>query len=173
MLNFFKDLWRSLWGPDFYEIIPGVFITDQIVSLPKGTKAVINCGNGPLFRPEAEVGVHCFQSGLAHDEKPGVTWLHTQVSLLDFVIGRDRKNVVLLYCGEGMSRSAMSLVAYMMFTNVLGNVTLVEFIRKTCGQVMFEKHHLEALQAYAKWLGYFGPDDGRECGDYFHSLFGV
>ena len=90
---------------------------------PPGTKAVLNlCENKDPYQCE----IHVWEA-IKDGKPPTLAWLREKVEFVD--AHRKKDLTVYVHCRNGASRSALVVIAYVMFKNQWGRDKALEFVR--------------------------------------------
>ena len=96
-------------GPNYSPIEPGLYLGGLVPQPPPGTGAVLNLCEA---QDPYEAQVHCWLPIADAEPAPDLAWLGEQVA---WVEGHRRAGrVVFVHCRNGVSRSGMVVVAYLM-----------------------------------------------------------
>jgi hypothetical protein len=100
--------------PNYSQIRDGLYIGGYVKAPPPGTKAVLNlCRVADPYKVE----VHVWEKIKDTTPAPSIDWLKKQVTFID--VQRQAGKTVYVHCRNGVSRSGMVVVAYVMFKEKL------------------------------------------------------
>jgi hypothetical protein len=100
--------------PNYSQICDGLYMGGYVKAPPPGTKAVLNLSR--LADPyKAEV--HVWEKIKDTTPAPSIDWLKKQVKFID--AQRQAGKTVYVHCRNGVSRSGMVVVAYVMYKDKL------------------------------------------------------
>jgi protein-tyrosine phosphatase len=95
--------------PNYSQIEDGLWLGGRVAQPPPGTDAVLNlCESEDPYRVEA----HRWQSIRDGEPVPTLKWLREQVAFIE--AERAAGRVVYVHCDNGVSRSGLVLLAYLM-----------------------------------------------------------
>jgi hypothetical protein len=117
---------RYYQEPDNYSLIePGLYMGGDVAKPPGGTHAVLNlCEKpDPYERP-----VHLWEPIRDAEPAPEVAWLRRMVEFVDTQRRKGRTTYV--HCFNGVSRSGLVVVAYLMFAHDWTRDEALEFVRQ-------------------------------------------
>ncbi len=101
-------------GPNYTLIREGLYLGGYVKAPPRGTKAVLNlCEIADPYKVET----HVWESIKDSMPAPSIDWLRKQVKFIDEQ--RQAGKTVYVHCRNGVSRSGMVVVAYVMFKDKL------------------------------------------------------
>src|SRR5438132_11218667 len=105
----FVNVSRTGEGPNYTIIRDGLYLGGYVKSPPPGTKAVLNlCRLADPYKVEA----HVWEKIKDTTPAPSIDWLKKQVKFIDDQ--RQAGKTVYVHCRNGVSRSGMVVVAYVM-----------------------------------------------------------
>jgi hypothetical protein len=109
---------------NYTELKPGLFLGGQCANPPEGTRAVLSVTpNRDAFSAEF------YQwRPVPTGAMPTVEWLREQVEFID--LHRKEKRGVFVHCDAGMDRSAMVVVAYLMWRDGMTRDAAIETVRR-------------------------------------------
>ena len=106
----------SLTGerPNYSQILDGLYMGGYVKAPPPGTKAVLNlCHIADPYKVET----HDWEKVKDTTPAPSIDWLKKQVKFIDEQ--RQAGKTVYVHCRNGVSRSGMVVVAYVMYRDKL------------------------------------------------------
>jgi protein-tyrosine phosphatase len=109
---------------------------------PPGTEAVLNlCNRKDPYRVEVHL-----QDGAGDGKAPDITWLRRMVEFI--AAQKQQGHTVFVHCNAGASRSALVVVAYLMYAHGWERDRALEFARSRRPQL---QPNIESLQLLAEW----------------------
>jgi hypothetical protein len=110
--------------PNYTRIEDGLYQGGNVESPPWRTRAVLNlCETEDTYTAK----VHVWEPIRDASPAPGLDWLRTQVEWIE--AQRGAGNRVFVHCRNGVSRSGMVVVAYLMFKNRWPRDQALEYVR--------------------------------------------
>ena len=110
--------------PNYTRIEDGLYQGGSVDAPPRRTRAVLNlCEAADTYTSE----VHVWEPIRDAEPAPSLEWLRQQVEWID--THRQAGKVVFVHCRNGVSRSGMVVVAYLMFKNRWSRDSALEFVR--------------------------------------------
>ena len=111
-------------GPNYTLIRDGLYLGGYVKAPPRGTKAVLNlCELADPYKVEA----HVWESIKDTTPAPSIDWLKKQVKFIDDQ--RQAGKTVYVHCRNGVSRSGMVVVAYVMYKDKLPRDKALALVR--------------------------------------------
>jgi protein-tyrosine phosphatase len=122
-LHFLVDVWTRE-PPNYDEIEPNLYLGGFMESPPPGTTVVLNlCEMEDHYRCE----VHRWRPIPDAAPAPSLDWLREQVEFVEQQISAGR--IVYVHCRNGVSRSGMVVIAYLMKQHRWKYEDALEFVR--------------------------------------------
>jgi len=110
--------------PNYSRIEDGLYLGGYVAEPPPGTRAVLNlCEAEDPYSAE----VHRWAAIPDAEPAPSLVWLREQVAFID--TQRQAGLLVYVHCRNGVSRSGMVVVAYVMSKNGWSRYEALEFVR--------------------------------------------
>src|SRR5260370_1289996 len=110
----FVEVSQTGEGPNYTQIRDGLYLGGYVKAPPPGTKAVLNlCRSADPYKVET----HVWEKIKDTTPAPSIDWLKKQVKLIDEQ--RQAGKTVYVHCRNGVSRSGMVVVAYIMYKDKL------------------------------------------------------
>jgi hypothetical protein len=122
-------VWEFAWwcqqeGENYTRIEPRLYMGGDVKRPPPGTRAVLNlCEKDDPYRTE----IYRWEPIPDRDPAPGLDWLRQMVGFIDSQQRAGRTTYV--HCRNGVSRSALVVVAYEMFKNHWSRDEALAFVR--------------------------------------------
>jgi hypothetical protein len=139
--------WLTREPPNYARIDDGLFLGGYVASPPPGTKAVLNlCETEDRYQVE----VHRWEQ--IHDAEPVPTlaWLRRQVEFIDGQ--RQAGRLVFVHCQNGVSRSGMVVVAYVMWRDGWSRDRALAFVQSKRPMVRPNPAFMDLLLEWEKSL---------------------
>jgi hypothetical protein len=112
-------------GVNYSIIEPGLYMGGSVPEPPSGTGAVLNlCESDDRYR----CTTHRWEPIRDAEPAPDLAWLQRQVEFID--IERKAGRTVFVHCRNGVNRSGMVVVAYLMFEHGWTRDKALEFARQ-------------------------------------------
>lgn len=144
-------LWlqRAYYGSvaNFSLIEQGLYMGGSVPEPPRSTDTVLNlCESDDLYR----CTTHRWEPIRDAEPAPDLDWLRRQVEFID--TERKAGRTVFVHCHNGVSRSGMVVVAYLMFDHGWTRVGALEFARQQRPGVRPNPAFMERLADWEKEL---------------------
>jgi hypothetical protein len=111
--------------PNYDEIEPGLYLGADVPSPPWRTRAVVNlCEKPDAYR--ADCGAYLWEEIPDAAPAPDLAWLRRVVEFID--THRKAGETVYVHCRNGVSRSAMVVVAYLMYEHHWSHKQALDFV---------------------------------------------
>jgi protein-tyrosine phosphatase len=142
--------------PDYAQIEPGLFLGAYVERLPPGTAAVLNlCEVQGRYTAD-----NCRWEPIADAEPaPTLDWLRRQVEFLDE--RRREGHITYVHCRNGVSRSGMVVVAYLMQSRGWSRDEALAFAQERRPIVRPHPAFMELLRHWEQHLRTAGPSRGN------------
>ena len=125
----------------------GPYVGGKVAKPPWGTKAVLNlCEQEDSYQTE----IHVWEPIPDAEPAPTLDWLRERVRFIDAQQKAGFKTFV--HCRNGVSRSGMVVVAYLMFKNEWTRDEALEFVRKKRPEVRPNRAFMERLLDWERVL---------------------
>lgn len=110
--------------PNYDQIEPGLFLGGYVIEPPPGIEAVLNlCETDDPYRAT----IHRWEPISDATPVPSLEWLQQQVEFIDAQHREGR--AIYVHCRNGVSRSGMVVVAYIMWRNRWSREEAMMFVR--------------------------------------------
>jgi hypothetical protein len=130
-------------GANFSLIESGLYMGGSVPEPPPGTSAVLNlCESADAYRCTA----HRWEPIRDGEPAPDLDWLRRQVEFID--TEREAGRTVFVHCRNGVSRSGMVVIAYLMFEHRWTRDEALGFARQNRPEVRPNPAFMERL---AEW----------------------
>ena len=116
--------WLTRDAPNYSKVEDGLYIGGYVRTPPPETQAVLNlCESEDPYRVESQRWAPIPDA----EPAPGLDWLKAQVAFID--AERSAGRTVYVHCRNGVSRSGMVVVAYLMAHYGWSRDRAIEFVR--------------------------------------------
>jgi hypothetical protein len=145
--------WFTREPPNYSRVDDGLWLGGFVAEPPRGVSAVLNlCESEDPYRAESHRWEPIRDAGPA----PDLDWLRGQV---DFIAAeRAAGRVVFVHCRNGVSRSAMTLAAYLMRRENWSRDEALDFLRSRRPGVRPHPAFMRLLSEWELALKKGGPD---------------
>ncbi len=132
--------WFTRDKPNYARIEEGLWLGGFVPEPPKGTQVVANyCESEDPYQAE----VHRWEPIRDASPAPSLDWLRSQVEFIQ--TQRNSGRIVYVHCRNGVSRSGMVVVAYIMARDRLTRDQAIEFVRAKRPELRPNRAFMELL----------------------------
>jgi hypothetical protein len=143
-------------GANYSLIEEGLYMGGNVAEPPPGTGAVLNLCRAPdRYRAE----VHLWKAIPDAEPAPGLDWLREAVEFVD--AQRRAGRTTFVHCRNGVSRSGMVVVAYLMFKHRWGRERALAFVRSRREGARPNPAFMELLREWERVLQGEPAGEGR------------